>query len=147
MNEPIAKRKRPIGVWIISIFYFIYTIWSLFSFKLTDSSVIQTPSGQPDIVIELTALDHFLAIISIGIALAAAIALFLLKKAAVYLYAVNLGLSIAVSVRTLTADWNIDFGANFNFGVFLIFTLVFVLLIQLIFFRYIWSLKQKGVLT
>ena len=124
----------------------VSTLWSLLSFDFADSHIIPTPAGQPDLVIELTAFDHAFSIISIVVTLAAAIALFFLKKAAVYLYAVNLGLSIAIAVRTLTTDWDIDFGADFHFGVFLTFVAVFILFVQFVIFRYIWRLKQKGVL-
>ncbi len=148
MNESTATRKRPLGVWIISSFYIIYAAQSLLTFDLADSSVIPTPAGQPDIIIEITALDHFFTIIGIGIALAAALALFFLKKAAFYLYTVNLGLSIVFIIRALTTARGIDFNAifNFNFDAALIFAAVFILIVGLIPFLYSQKLKQKGIL-
>ena len=148
MNEPTTTRKRPAGVWIISSFCIIIAVRSLLTFDLAGSSVIPTPAGQPDIIIEITALDHFFTIIGIGITIAAAITLFLLKKAAFYLFAVSLGLSIVVIVQALTTDWGIDFDAifNFNFDAALIFVAVSMLLVELVPLLYSWRLKQKGVL-
>ena len=148
MNESTATRKRPLQS-RFSSFYIIYAAQSLLTFDLADSSVIPTPAGQPDIIIEISAaLNHFFTIIGIGIALAAALALFFLKKAAFYLYTVNLGLSIVFIIRALTTARGIDFNAifNFNFDAALIFAAVFILIVGLIPFLYGQKLKQKGIL-
>ncbi|MBE9063257.1 hypothetical protein [cf. Phormidesmis sp. LEGE 11477] len=97
-------------------------------------------TGQSDIFIEITAIDHFLMIIGSGIAIAAAITLFLLKKAAFYLFSISVGLSIVVILQVLTADWFPDLGAA---G---ILAVVFMWLVGLVPFLYSWRLKQKGVL-
>ncbi|MGB7251189.1 MAG: hypothetical protein WBC73_19805 [Phormidesmis sp.] len=140
MNEPTATRKRPAGVWITSSYFIVSTVWSLFSFYLTDSGAIPISTGQSDIFIELTAIDHFLTIIGSGIVIAAAITLFLLKKAAFYLFAISLGLATVVILQALTADWFTDLGAA---G---ILAAVFMWLVGLVPFLYSWRLKQKGVL-
>lgn len=146
MNKLTATRKRPIGVWIISSLWIIGSVWTLLTYDFATSQVVPTPDGQPDLVIDVTAFDHFIGIIAIGINIAAAIALFLLRKAAFYLFAINLGLSIVGVIQFLRSDFYIDFGPNVNFYDFRAFMIAFILLLQFIFLGYIWRLKQKGIL-
>ena len=60
MNEPTA-RKRPAWVWIISIFYIISAVWTLFSFFLIFSGALPLPPQQAAYFRSLTSIDYFSA--------------------------------------------------------------------------------------
>lgn len=84
--ETIKKRKRPIWVWVISIFYFFSAGYTLLSFYLIHSGFVQLSPAQQAYFDNLSTLDYAITILSGSANFLAAIVLFLLKKQAYYLF-------------------------------------------------------------
>lgn len=124
MNES-SNRRRPIGVWIISIPYIFTSASFLLWIFLFRSGIVQAP---PDSAASIANIEPFFPTAYSLLYLVAAIELFRLEKVAFYLFAILLGFSL-VNIK-------IDglFGTTFDW----------IILIAICI--YTWRLKQKGVL-
>lgn len=135
-------RKRPIWVWVISIFYFVSALWTLFSFYMIYSGALPLPPEQARYFASLTALDYFFTVATACLSIAAVIALFLLRKAAFYLFLAGLGLDIVLSVEQLIAN---DLPAALGLAGLVGAAFGWVILGAICY--YTWRLKKRGVLV
>ncbi len=112
--------KRPVLVWVISIFYGLGGAWSLFALSLILSGAIPIPDVQRDYFDGLTMLDHFFTVVISGANLIGAILLFCLRKHAFHflLGAFAAGL-ILTGCHIIAKDWLAVIGAPGLFGAFI----------------------------
>ena len=127
MNE-LKTRKKPIAVWMVSVFYIFTSTLLLLLTCLSFSGAVSIPPEEMVRLNSLTGIDYLFIIAQNCIYLAAAIALFRLRKAAFYLFAVLLGISIA----TIEIEY--------------FYVTIFDWLLLLAICIYTWSLKQRSIL-
>ncbi len=78
--------RRPIGVWIISIYYALMSGLSLLSVTLAVSGALKLPAVQEAYYESLTGVDWVLIVAIAGFGTSAAVSLFLLRQVAVTLF-------------------------------------------------------------
>ena len=86
MNEAPAAKKRPVWVWVISIYYALSSVSTVVSGYLIFSGLIPITPEVKGYIGRLSAFDYGLAIVQILISLSAIVALFLLRRPATYLF-------------------------------------------------------------
>ncbi len=135
------SRKRPVWVWVISIFFFIFAGGTLLSFLLIGTGALHLASLQQAYFDSLSKLDYSLSI-AIGLAdLIGAITLLLLRKIAFYLFLGALTVNLFMSVwHALTKGWIGAIGG----GDFL--AAIMSLAISIAVCAYTWKLVKRGVL-
>jgi hypothetical protein len=89
-----APLKRPLWVWLISIFFFISVCWTMLSFYLINFDFITVPIETKQYINSLTFKDYFITITIGLINLIAAIYLILLNKIAFFLFCSSLIINI-----------------------------------------------------
>lgn len=100
------NKKRPVGVWIISIFYLLSAGWTLLSFLLIFSGAIAINEAQRSYFASLGTFDWITTILIAVLGLSAAVSLFLLRKISVLLFGIALGVNIALTLfQTLRTNW------------------------------------------
>jgi hypothetical protein len=140
-DEQQVERKRPIWVWLLSLFFLLSAIWTLLSFYMIWSGAIPLGPTQQAYFDRLTPIDYALTIVIGLLNLSAAIALFLLRKIARDLFLASLGLSlILVAWQAATKGWVEALGGAGFVGVLIGYILLIVVCI------YAWHLRKKGVL-
>src|SRR5262245_18525523 len=97
-NEQHVHRKRPIWVWLISLFFLVSAIWTLLSLYLIWSGAIPLEPAQQAYFDRLTLIDHVLTIVVGVLNLSGAIALFLLRKIARDLFLSSLGMRLFLAL-------------------------------------------------
>ena len=118
---------RPIGVWVISVFYLLSAAWTLLSYVL-----LSFDDAQRRYVESLTGFDWLLAISFTLLVTAAAVSLLLLRRVAVVLFGMVLALSLTKAISATPGAM-----AGIIFGwVLLGVTLV-----------YVRNLAKKGILS
>lgn len=101
MEEILNKKKRPVLIWIISIFFVVSAGWALLSFYLVLSGAIPLELQQKEYFDSLSIFDYGYTI-AIGLLnLTGAIALFMLRVIAFYVF------SSALALNILATIWNI----------------------------------------
>lgn len=135
-------RKRPVWVWIISIFFFLSAGWTLLSFYLVYSGAIPLQPEQTAYFESLTPVDHGLTILLGLTNLGGAVALLLLRRAALYLFVGAFVLDTVMTIwHTLTKGWVAAIGGAGLVGMLIGYGLIVAVCI------YVWKLKKSGVLT
>ncbi len=86
MVESTATRKRPVWVWVISIFYFVSFVYTLLSFYLVFSRLIPVTPEVKAYFESLTMFDWALTVIQGVVTISAAVALFFMRKMAYHLF-------------------------------------------------------------
>jgi hypothetical protein len=81
-----AQRKRPKLVWMITIFYVISAGWTLISFALIYSGVIEVTKAQEAYFKSQTFLDALITVAIGSLNVIGSISLFFLKRKAFYLF-------------------------------------------------------------
>lgn len=99
INSPSTERKRPKLVWVITIFYVISAGWTLLSFALIYSGVIQVNKAQEVYFKSQTFLDALITVAIGSLNVIGSISLFLLKRKAFYLFLSAFILSMLMSVH------------------------------------------------
>jgi hypothetical protein len=139
---------RPMWVWIISLYYFVFTPLGaigivampfLRSFIL--SSSVHMPEGQRAYFESLNNSDYALMGVILLINLVAAILLFLLRRAALYAFAVSLAASILLTIYNIACkNWLTGAGSSGIVGA------VFGWGVSIAIICYVWQISRKGVL-
>jgi len=142
VEDEIQKRKRPVWVWIISIFFFFSAGWTLLSFYLVGTGVIPLNTAQQAYFDSLTALDYGLTIL-VGLAnLIGAIALFFLRKIALHLFASALTVNFLMLIwHALNKGWVAAISGPGLVGAFIGWGVLLAVC------AYAWKLTKSGVLT
>ncbi|MFQ5929900.1 MAG: hypothetical protein ACE5MK_09385 [Acidobacteriota bacterium] len=89
-SEIRRKPKRPIGVWIVSIFYFFTASFATVGWLLVLSDTVPLPSPEKEYYESLSPADYAVTFGLAFITFSAAISLFFLRKVAVTLFSVSL---------------------------------------------------------
>ena len=97
-TEVTGTRRRPIGVWVICLFYALSAVWSLFSFTVVLSGAIPLNPAQHEYLASQTNLDWFLLVVSGVLGLSASVSLFLLRRVAIALFSVNFALGVILTI-------------------------------------------------
>jgi len=100
------KVKRPISVWVISIFYTLSFGFSLISVLLTLTGIIPINQAQQNYYASLGVVDYITTIIITILGLSATITLFMLRRIAVTLFGMMLCIDIVLTVIQI-------FGTNY----------------------------------
>jgi hypothetical protein len=139
---------RPMWVWIISLYYFVFTpigaigvaaMPYLRSFILSSSTHMS--EGQRAYFESLNNSDYALMGIALVLNLAAAILLFMLRRAALYFFAASFAASILMTIYNITCKhWLAGAGASGLIGA------VFGWGVNIAIIGYAWHLSRKGVL-
>ncbi len=90
-------RRRPLGVWLISVFYLLSSCWVLLSFALISSGAIKFNPVEEAYFASLKNVDWSITLSGSVIVLAGVISLFLLRRLAVVLSSVYFLLNLAVA--------------------------------------------------
>jgi hypothetical protein len=136
------KKKRPVLVWIISIYFIFSLLFTLLSFIIIFSGIIPLQPAQKAYFENLTIFDHTYTILIMLANLIGAITLFLLRKFAFYFFTFALLLNILSTIyNILSKGWVEAIG-----GVGLIGSIIGLGIIVAICF-YSWLLCRKGILT
>lgn len=140
-KENESRRKRPVWVWIFSIYLFPSAAWTLLSFYLINTGAIPLSPAQEAYFDSLTTTDYTLAV-AIGVAnLIGAVALFLLRKAALYFFLAALGANlISGAWHGATKGWAEALGGSGLAGVLFSYVLMTAVCI------YAWKLAKRGTL-
>jgi hypothetical protein len=140
-DEQHVERKRPIWVWLLSLFFLLSAIWTLLSFFMIWSGAIPLEPAQKAYFDRLTPIDYALTIVVGLLNLSAAIALFLLRKIARDLFLASLALSLILAAwQAATKGWVDALGGPGFVGVLIGYILLIAVCI------YAWHLRRKGVL-
>jgi hypothetical protein len=94
--EPSSR--RPLLVWLISIYFFLSSSWTMFSLFLIQTGTVPLSSAQKAYLANLNGADYLLLIIGALLGLSAAVALFLMRKAAYYLFGATLAFNMAFTI-------------------------------------------------
>lgn len=139
-NTPVSI-KRPLPVWLITIFYGAACALSLVSFWLLSTNRIPLNAAQSAYFASLGNLD-WLATIAIGaLGVCGSIALFLLKRSATLVFGIALALNLLLTiVHAVRSSWVEALGPG---GVAGAFSGWAILLAFLVYSRY---LRRKGLL-
>lgn len=132
---------RPIGVWVISIWYFISVIWTAFSFFLIKSGVVPVPPASQKYFDNLNAFDYISTFGLLIVNLLTVIYLFKLKKVAIKIFTVGVIFNcVVLAYNYIFKNYGAVMGQG-NFGV----VLGIMAMIAVIF--YMKHLEKKGILT
>jgi hypothetical protein len=136
-----ARPKRPIWVWLISLFYIVSAGWTLLSFALIWTGVIPLEAEQKAYFARLSAIDYAATIIIGASNFIGAIMLFLLRKAAVGLFLTALILTLALTIwQSATKGWVEAMGGPGLVGALIGYAILLAVCV------YAWHLSRKGVL-
>ena len=94
--EPSSR--RPLLVWLISIYFFVSSSWTMFSLFLTFTGNVPLSEAQKIYLRSLNGADYLLLILGALLGLSAGVALFFLRKAAYYLFGATLAFNMAFTI-------------------------------------------------
>jgi hypothetical protein len=137
-----AKARRPLLVWVISIFYFATIARALLALYFIYSGAVQVSPEQRELLTRVTTLEWAITLIGSAAGLAGAVMLFRLKKAAFPLFLAFLVVGVGLAV------WPWFTGAGFEGVSWQVLLSTFIskgILAGAC--MYIWDLAQDGVLT
>ena len=136
------RRRRPVGVWLISLFCVLSPGWTLLSYLLIGSGAIPVNASQEAYLNSLGIAGYVLSIGASVAILAAGITLFLLKKVSFWLFVGGLTANLLLTVwQALTKGWVSAIGGSGLLGALLAWILLVAVCV------YVWSLRRRGVLT
>lgn len=142
MNEAENPKRRPLGVWVVSMFYILSAGWTLLSFALIFSGSIKVTPAQETYFASLTAVDWFFSLTIGVVGISAAVCLFLLRRVAVTLFSVALALNLTFSaVHIMRTNWTGVLGGDELVGA------LFGLIIMVAVILYARRLAIRGLLS
>ena len=97
----LKSRRRPAGVWVVSVYYFFSAGYTLVKFTLARSGLVELDPLQKSYFASLSPGDYLLVVVSACLMLSGAIFLFLMRRIAFPLFCAALALSASITV------WNI----------------------------------------
>lgn len=137
-----SPRHRPIGVWLVSVFYVFSAGWMLLSFALIFSGTIKANAAQEAYFASLTAVDWFFSLAIGVVGFSAAVSLFLLRRVALVLFLGALVLNLAFTVfQAMRTNWLNAIGGAGLTGALLGWLILLAVIV------YARGLTKKGVLT
>ena len=147
---PAIPRRRPVMVWVISIFYFVCTPLGVLSLLLTPilaSSGIPIPEAQRHYLQSQGVFDYLLAGIGMVINLVGAILLFRLRRQALYYFAsVFVLMPISIGYQIMFRHWLQVIDSQPGSMIGAIVGMVFSIGLNIALVWYVWHLKAKNVL-
>lgn len=103
---PLPKPRRPVLVWIISIFYFFSAGYTALASFLVYSRAIPLGPAEERYLSSLTALDIFVTVAVAGCNLVASILLLLLRRQAFHIYLTAFIITLFLTVQhTIAKGW------------------------------------------
>ncbi|MDA2923272.1 hypothetical protein MYX65_01210 [Acidobacteria bacterium AH-259-L09] len=95
IQNTAEKPRRPLGVWIISIFYLLSILSMSLSYYLIFTNTVTLPPAQ--IIESYSVVDYLVMLGVFALSIMAAVNLFLLRKVAVLLFYALLALNVLLS--------------------------------------------------
>jgi uncharacterized protein DUF4339 len=143
-DAPVPRAERPVLVWVISLFYFVCTPFSLLSLALIPfmaSGTIPVQDAQRHYFESLGYFDYAISIIAVFVNIAGAVLLFMLRRAAFYVFAGSFAVGLLMTIYNIIAkNWIEAIGIPGLIGAFVGFGINIAVVL------YIWHLFRKGVL-
>jgi len=142
MTDKLEKpRRRPLGVWVIFVYYMLSSGFMLLLFVLTFSGIVALPAEHESYMDSLSAVDWFVSFAIGGLHIIAVVCLFLLRRVAVMFFLAALVLNVVSTlIYILQTDWLEAVGAAGLPGMFLGWLIMIVVIL------YARTLAKKGVL-
>ncbi|HEX4139360.1 MAG TPA: DUF4339 domain-containing protein [Candidatus Methylacidiphilales bacterium] len=141
------RPTRPIGVWIISLFFFICTPFSLLAlagFALMQSGALPMPHQQAAVFQQLGPLYYIVSLVNTGIVLTWAVLFFMLKRASIWFFVASLGLAFLYLLYDLAKYGTISPGSDHPAITGIIVGISWALNAALLYYN--WRLILKGVM-
>ena len=142
MMVTASNRKRPIGVWVIFIFYTVATAFTAFSYYLVYGGKVALSDAQAAYFAGLTVWDHLISAMQAILSLSGAVVLFAMKRPAPYLFTANAVLGVAVTMwQIVSKGWIEAIGTSGVVGAIMGWGILIAVCL------YAWHLLKKGQLT
>ena len=101
--EKLQPRKRPVGVWIITVYFAISIPFVIFSLYAVLSNQIPLDAAQAGYIASMAPLDFTATAIIAICNLLGAVSLFRLRKAALTFFTASLAINIALTIWHIIA--------------------------------------------
>jgi hypothetical protein len=139
-------KKRPLGIWIITAFYFLSAYTLLRSYLLISNGLVPMNDAQRSYFSSISAVNWVIPIISGIVVLVAAASLFLLRRVSLTLFVIGFCLSLLSTLfEALTTNWVKAMASTGNGGGLIGVAVGWI--IQIIVLLYINNLVKKKILT
>lgn len=145
-----ARRGRPVGVWIISIFYFVCTPFALISLALIPlmmNGTIPINDTQRNYFDSLTIIDHSIAGLTLICNLSGAVLLFMLRRQALYFFCAVFAINVLNYIYQICCkNWLAAMSTGILGSTSAIISLMVALGINIAIVLYVWHLHSAKVL-
>ena len=136
------SQKRPFLVWVIVIFYGLSAAWTLLSFALVASGMVNISPAEAAYFSSLTLIDYALTILLGVSGVISVIMLFQLRRAALHFFLIALAVNGAYSLWTLLMNPTFgDIRTEMAIGMVIGFGTLCLISF------YVYRLKERGLLT
>jgi hypothetical protein len=136
--------KRPRMVWVVFVWYWAMSIYSVLFYILSLSGSIPLDDATRFFSPSVSMFDYLIELVTLTVTVIAAIFLFLLRREAVRLFVIAFILSLA---SVLSHALDILNAFKYRVGVIAIGLLILFLVIDGMVCLYAWNLQKKGMLT
>jgi hypothetical protein len=139
-EPPPIPKKRPVLVWVISIFYGFSIVSTVASYAVVFSKAIPTTAAQRQYFDSLTIVDHAMTAIIVTLNGVGAVMLFRLKKQAPLFFSCAFGLGlITIAYQCVAKNWFSAVGVGGLIGA------AFGWIINIAIITYAWRLRSRHV--
>ena len=115
-----VSRRRPAGVWVISLFYVLSAVWTIVGLVLVLGGTFPLPEAQKAYYASLSPVDYGFSLVLCLLTLAGAVMLFLLKRQAYALLLAAFVLGLGQIVYQIVAkNWLAAIGGPGLIGAFI----------------------------
>jgi hypothetical protein len=134
--------RRPLGVVLISVYYFFSAGYTLIASTLARTGAVELDPVQRAAVAGVTLTDYLFVVLAACLMLSAAIALLWLRRVAFPLFCAALALTVSVTIwNILTRHWMSARGAGSVMGAAVAWTIMLLVCV------YTARLRAQGILT
>jgi hypothetical protein len=143
----VPKPTRPIGVWIISLFFFTCmpcSLLGLVGVAMMQAGAIPMPPQQAAVFQQLGPLYYIITLLNTGLVLTWAVLFFMLKRASLWFFIASLSVGFVYMIYNLAAQGTIAPGSPHPALVGVIVAITWVLNAALLYYN--WHLIRKGVM-
>src|SRR5262245_60969514 len=142
LSRSPSRRRRPVLVWVVFLWYVFSTGYTLLSFALIFSGRVPLSDEASRYLSSLSPLDYAVTILALLLNVVGAVALLLLRRSAPYLFSAALLLTVAsLALHALTKGFVAALGAGGPVGLILGYGIAALVCL------YAWRLYMRGVLV
>jgi len=143
----VPKPPRPIGVWIISLFFFTCMPCSLLgvvTVAMMQSGAIPTQPEQAEALRQLGPLYYIITLFNTGLVLVWAVLFFMLKRASIWVLIASLGVGLLYMLYNVGTYGTIAPGSPHPAATYVILAIIWMLDAALLYYN--WHLIRRGVM-